>query len=82
LVAQQKEHPACKKLSDEVLAWLSLWSEVHIITGSIVCKCRYSSHSEADFKVFHPQERHVAPVGVKFGVEEWTPPRQISPPSV
>jgi len=28
LVGQQEEHPACKNLSDEVLAWLSVWSEV------------------------------------------------------
>jgi len=28
LVGQQEKHPACKKLSDEVLMWLSLWSEV------------------------------------------------------
>jgi len=24
LVGRQEEHPACKKLSDEVLAWLSV----------------------------------------------------------
>ena len=23
-----EEHPACKKLSDAVLVWLSVWSEV------------------------------------------------------
>ena len=28
LVGRQEWHPACKKLSDEVLAWLSVWSEV------------------------------------------------------
>jgi len=28
LVGRQEEHPACKKLSGEVLAWLSVWSEV------------------------------------------------------
>jgi len=28
LVGRQEGHPACKKLSDGVLAWLSLWSEV------------------------------------------------------
>ena len=28
LVWRQEEHPACKKLSGEVLAWLSVWSEV------------------------------------------------------
>jgi len=29
LVGQQEGHPACKKLSSGVLAWLSVWSEVH-----------------------------------------------------
>ena len=28
LVGRQGGHPACKKLSGEVLAWLSAWSEV------------------------------------------------------
>ena len=28
LVWRQEGHPACKKLSSEVLAWLSVWSEV------------------------------------------------------
>jgi len=28
LVERQEEHLACKKLSGEVLAWLSVWSEV------------------------------------------------------
>jgi len=28
LVLHQKEHPACKKLSDEMLVWLSLKREV------------------------------------------------------
>jgi len=28
LVGQQEGHPACKKLSDGVLAWLSVWSKV------------------------------------------------------
>jgi len=27
-VGRQEGHPACKKLSGEVLAWLSVWSEV------------------------------------------------------
>jgi len=31
LVGRQEEHPVCKKLSDEVLAWLSAWSEVQIV---------------------------------------------------
>jgi len=31
LVGRQEGHPACKKLSGEVLVWLSVWSEVHIV---------------------------------------------------
>jgi len=31
LVGRQEEHPACKKLTDEVLVWLSVWSEVQIV---------------------------------------------------
>jgi len=30
LVGRQEEHPACKKLSGGVLAWLSVWSELQI----------------------------------------------------
>ena len=28
LTGRQEGHPACKKLSSEVLAWLSVWGEV------------------------------------------------------
>jgi len=31
LVGRQEEHPVSKKLSDKVLAWLSVWSEVQAI---------------------------------------------------
>jgi len=30
LVGQQEEHPARKKLSDEVLMWLSVWIKVQM----------------------------------------------------
>jgi len=30
LFEQQEGHPACKKLSGGVLAWLSVWGEVEI----------------------------------------------------
>ena len=30
LVGRQEGHPACKKLSGGVLAWLFVWSEVEI----------------------------------------------------
>ena len=32
LVGRQKEHLACKKLSDEVLVWLPVWSKVQMIS--------------------------------------------------
>jgi len=31
LVGHHEEHPACKKLTDEVLVWLSVWIEVQIV---------------------------------------------------
>ena len=31
--------PACKKLSGGVLAWLSVWSEVHICIWPSCCNC-------------------------------------------
>ena len=31
LVGRQEEHPACKRLSDVVLAWLSVWNKVQMI---------------------------------------------------
>jgi len=31
LVGHQEEHPACENLSDDVLAWLSVWSEVQMM---------------------------------------------------
>jgi len=37
--------------------------------------CRYLIYSEADFEVFRPQGRQVAPIGVKFVTEEGTPPK-------
>jgi len=37
------EHPACKKLIDEVLAWLPAWGEVQMICiWSIWCHCHLS----------------------------------------
>ena len=40
LAEHQEEHPACKKLSDEVLVWLSVWSKVQVIfMWSSWCHC-------------------------------------------
>jgi len=43
-----------------------------LITGSIARSANllYLVYSEVDFEVFRPQGRHVAPMGVKFGMEE------------
>jgi len=43
LVGRQEGHPACKKLNVEVLAWLSVWSEVQMI-----------AYGPADAKCCHP----------------------------
>jgi len=41
LTGRQEEHPACKKLSDEMLAWLSVWIEVQTIcVWSRRCHCQ------------------------------------------
>ena len=42
---------------------------LQISTGLASCL----SYSQTDFDVFAPQGRHVAPMGVKFGMEERTP---------
>ena len=39
LVGRQEGHPACKKLSDGVLAWLSVWSEVQSCMWPSWCQC-------------------------------------------
>jgi len=38
-VGRQEGHPACKKLSGEVLAWLSVWSEVQTCIRPSWCHC-------------------------------------------
>jgi len=39
LVGRQEGHPACKKLSGRVLAWLSVWSEVQNCIWPSRCHC-------------------------------------------
>ena len=36
LVGRQEGHPACKKLSGEVLAWLSVWSKVQTCMAQLM----------------------------------------------
>ena len=40
LVGRQEGHPACKKLSGGVLAWLSVWSEVQTCIQPSWCHCQ------------------------------------------
>ena len=46
LVGQQEGHPACKKLSGGVLAWLSVWSEVQTCIWPSWCHCHCSCFSK------------------------------------
>ena len=39
LVGWQEGHPACKKLSGGLLAWLSVWSKVQTCISSSWCHC-------------------------------------------
>jgi len=41
LLGRQEGHPACKKLSDGVLAWLSVWSELQ----TCICPSLFHCHS-------------------------------------
>ena len=52
LVGCQEEHPTCKKLSDEGLMWLSVWSKVQIVCiWSSWCHCYPKTPSSlASFK--------------------------------
>ena len=43
LVGRQERHPACKKLSGAVLAWLSVWSEVQTCIWPSWCHCHLLS---------------------------------------
>jgi len=43
LAGRQEGHPACKKLSAEMLAWLYVWGEVQICT----LPSRYHCHSHS-----------------------------------
>jgi len=49
LVGQQEGHPACKKQSGGVLAWLSVWSKVQTLSGAM---CRFA-YGPADATATH-----------------------------
>ena len=54
LVGWQEEHPVCKKLSDGVLAWLSVWSEVQTCIWPSWCQCHSLSLASVKSRLVLP----------------------------
>ena len=54
LVVQQEGHPACKKLSGGVLAWLSVWSEVQTCIWPSWCHCHSLSLASVKSRLVLP----------------------------
>ena len=54
LVRQQEGHPACKKLSGGVLAWLSVWSEVQTYICPSWCHCHSLSLASVKSRLVLP----------------------------
>jgi len=54
LVGRQEGHPACKKLSGEVLAWLSVWSEVQTCIWPSLCHCHSLSLASVKSRLVLP----------------------------
>ena len=54
LVGWQEGHPACKKLSSRVLAWLSVWSEVQTCICPSWCHCHSLSLASVKSRLVLP----------------------------
>ena len=54
LVGRQEGHPACKKLSGGVLAWLSDWSEMQTCIWPCWCHCRSLSLASVKSRLVLP----------------------------
>ena len=54
LVGQQEGHQACKKLSGEVLAWLSVWSQVQTCIWPSRCHCHSLSLASVKSRLVLP----------------------------
>ena len=54
LVGWQEGHPACKKLSGGVLAWLSVWSEVQTCIWPSCCHCHSLSLAPVKYRLVLP----------------------------
>jgi len=54
LVGRHEGHPACKKLSGEVLAWLSVWSKVQTCIWPSWCQCHSLSLASVKSRLVLP----------------------------
>jgi len=54
LVGRQEGHPACKKLSGGVLAWLSVWSKVQTCIWPSGCHCHSLSLASVKSRLVLP----------------------------
>ena len=54
LVGRQEGHPACKKLSGGLLAWLSVWSEVQTCIWPSRCHCHLLSPASVKSRLVLP----------------------------
>jgi len=54
LFGWQEGHPACKKLSSGVLAWLSVWSEVQTCIWPSGCHCHSLSPASVKSRLVFP----------------------------
>ena len=54
LVGQQEGHPACKKLSSRVLAWLFVWSDMQICIWPRWCHCHSLSLASVKSRLVLP----------------------------
>ena len=53
IVGRQEGHPACRKLSGVVLAWLSVWSKVHTCMWLSCCHCHSLSLAWVNSRFFY-----------------------------
>ena len=53
-VGRQEGHPACKKLSGGVLAWLPVWSEVQTCIWPSCCHCHSLSLASVKSRLVLP----------------------------
>ena len=83
LVGRQEGHPACKKLSGGLLAWLSVWSEVQTCIWPSWCHCHSLSLPSVKSRLVLPLWYRPTLVVANRGplngcvrVNHWEPPEQ------